>query len=81
MIGDALLQYRNTVFWRYDCFFLGASRTGTHSGTIYIGKQAGDDLKAIQSMAGELFAGANPLHFEVWPMLRQMEAEIVRDNF
>jgi sphinganine-1-phosphate aldolase len=52
--------------------------TGKHSGNVYIpAGHFGDDLRELQSMATGLFAATNPLHFEAYPMVRQMEGEIV----
>jgi len=47
---------------------------GKVSGTVYHGQP--EHLK-LQSNAGRLYAISNPLHPDVWPSLRKMEAEIV----
>lgn len=47
---------------------------GRVSGAIYHG---GDDITAIMTEAYGMFAVSNPLHPEVFPGVRQMEAEIV----
>jgi sphinganine-1-phosphate aldolase len=44
------------------------------SGAVYIGTAA--HTKLLNS-AYEMYATANPLHTDVWPSLRQMEAEVV----
>jgi sphinganine-1-phosphate aldolase len=51
--------------------------TGKHSGTVYLSAATRKDLRELHTQAMGLFANANPLHFDSYPMLRQMEAEIV----
>jgi sphinganine-1-phosphate aldolase len=51
--------------------------TGKHSGTVYISADDRKELSTLQSEAAGFFATGNPLHFDAYPMLRQMEAEIV----
>ncbi|KAJ3216766.1 hypothetical protein HK099_005741 [Clydaea vesicula] len=47
---------------------------GRVSGAIYHG---GEDLSKLLTEAYGMYAIANPLHPEIWPGVRQMEAEIV----
>ena len=47
---------------------------GRVSGTVYHG---GADLFKVQSRAMEMFSVANPIHPDVFPGVRKMEAEIV----
>uniref|UniRef100_A0A7S1C432 sphinganine-1-phosphate aldolase n=1 Tax=Bicosoecida sp. CB-2014 TaxID=1486930 RepID=A0A7S1C432_9STRA len=49
-------------------------RPGKVSGGIYHG---GDDLTRLIARAYEMFCLANPLHPDVFPMVRKMEAEVV----
>lgn len=48
---------------------------GRVSGTVYHG---GAQLKALASRAYSMFSLANPLHPDVFPYVRKMEAEVVR---
>lgn len=48
---------------------------GGVSGTVYHG---GEQLKALQARAYSMFSLANPLHPDVFPYVRKMEAEVVR---
>lgn len=50
-------------------------KTGRVSGTVYHG---GDELKEVASSAYAMFASSNPLHPDVFPYVRKMEAEVVR---
>ena len=50
-------------------------KNGKVSGGIYHG---GDKLKEVLNRAYGLFSTANPLHPELFPFVRKMEAEIVR---
>ena len=47
---------------------------GFVSGTVYHG---GDDLIKVQAEAFEKFSATNPIHPDVFPGVRKMEAEIV----
>jgi len=50
-------------------------KSGQISGGIYHG---GQDLIDVSAKAFELFAVSNPLHPDVFPMVRKMEAEVVQ---
>ena len=47
---------------------------GKVSGAVYHG---GEDLLKLQAKAMEMFAVANPIHPDVFPGVRKMEAEVV----
>ena len=47
---------------------------GKVSGTVYHG---GQELLQLQSTAMEIFGVANPIHPDVFPGVRKMEAEVV----
>lgn len=48
---------------------------GKYSGAIYHG---GDDLTSLMARVFELFSFTNPLHPDMFPYIRKMEAEVVR---
>ena len=52
----------------------GKWEEGRVSGTVYHG---GQDLLRLQSKSMEIFGVANPIHPDVFPGVRKMEAEIV----
>merc|ERR1719204_1674917 len=60
---------------RYSSYHKKSWQNKYHTGAVYHG---GKDLTKIQSRAFELFALTNPLHPDMFPFLRKMEAEIVK---
>ena len=62
------------LFDRFQQFKAADWQSGKVSGSIYHG---GEDLTRILSEAYSIFAVANPLHPEIFPGVRRMEAESV----
>ena len=64
MISDARLSEMEHASWE----------EGKVSGAVYHG---GDDLLNLQNEASRIFSISNPMHPDVFPGVRKMEAEIV----
>lgn len=62
------------IVYRFQQFKAADWQSGKVSGSIYHG---GEDLTRILSEAYGIFAVANPLHPEIFPGVRRMEAESV----
>mmetsp|Transcript_114281 Transcript_114281/g.277468 ORF Transcript_114281/g.277468 Transcript_114281/m.277468 type:complete len:559 (+) Transcript_114281:93-1769(+) len=63
-----------TIMKRYTKKELALWGAGQVSGGVYHG---GNDLTKVIARAYEMFALANPLHPDIFPMVRKMEAEVV----
>eukprot|EP00211_Chloroparvula_japonica_P001444 CAMPEP_0119157398 /NCGR_PEP_ID=MMETSP1310-20130426/52735_1 /TAXON_ID=464262 /ORGANISM="Genus nov. species nov., Strain RCC2339" /LENGTH=564 /DNA_ID=CAMNT_0007150015 /DNA_START=56 /DNA_END=1750 /DNA_ORIENTATION=- len=50
-------------------------KNGRVSGGVYHG---GDEHVALLNKAAGLYAVANPLHTDIWPSLRQLEADVIK---
>jgi len=66
-LSEMMLQYRDFGKWKWW-------ESDKISGAIYHG---GDELTEITSTAYKIFEWSNPLHPDIFPGIRKMEAEII----